>query len=170
MGKFFITCALLLTNILAIGQSYNFHQKEGDVYWQMIYEADIDIIMMLNMSGNFEQINTFNGITTARIVPRKINLNGRSAPSVPIYLSQSNMTGFVKIQQKDKRYRVTVNQIVFFNNNSSLGSIDESTPLETYATKRDGTFKPIFLNSAAEILNEALTAMFTPETDLGDDW
>lgn len=170
MKKLILLSLLFMTSMIASAQSYHFYSNEGMIYWQMVYEADVDIISMLTNSGKFDQINKAPGIVSAQLTPNKVNLNGRRNGSVPIYISQSNMSGFVRIQQKDGRYRVTVDQIVFSNNNSSLGQIGEETPLETYALKRDGSFKPIFLSTAAEILDEALTETFRPQEDLGDDW
>ena len=47
----------------------------------------------------------------------------------------------------------------------------ETTSLETYALKRDGTFKPAFFNSdSAAILDEMLNALFTEQNRLSDDW
>ena len=155
---------------MASAQSFNFHSEEGKIYWQMIYEADVDIVSMLTNSGKFDQVNKATSMISAYLTPNMVDLNGRRNGSVPIYISQSNMSGFIRIQQKDGRYRVTVDQIVFSNNNSSLGQIGEETPLETYALKRDGSFKPIFINTAAEILDEALTEIFRPQEELGDDW
>lgn len=170
MKRLFLLSLLFMASMIASAQSYNFYSNEGSIYWQMVYKADTDIMTMLVNSGKVEQINNIKGTITARLIPNKVDLKGRRNGVVPIYISQSNISGFVRIQQKDGRYRVTVNQIVFSNNNSNLGQIGEETPLETYAAKRDGSFKPIFLNSAAEILNDALTDMFKPADNLGDDW
>lgn len=170
MKKFILLLFFFATSIMALAQTYNFNSNEGKIYWQMVYEADTDIVSMLTNSGKFDQINKATNIVSAYLTPNKVDLNGRRNASVPIYISQSNMSGFVRIQQKDGRYRVTVDQIVFSNNNSSLGHIGEETPLETYALKRDGSFKPLFLSTAAEILDEALTEIFKPQEDLGDDW
>ena len=153
-------------------QSYNFYSENGCIYWQKIYESDVDLVSFLTNSGKFSEININDGIISTWLMPSRVNLNGRNNAEVPIYISQSNIAGFVRIQQKEGRYRVTIDQIVFFNNNSSLGEIGEETSFETYALKRDGSFRPIFLSSAAEILDEAFTYTFMPQMglNLGDDW
>lgn len=44
------------------------------------------------------------------------------------------------------------------------------TAIEVYALKRDGSFKGMFLNTAANILDEMLLYLFTDTYSLGYDW
>lgn len=170
--KRLVILSLLLTFCFAMtAQTHNFYSESYSIYWQKVYEADADIISLLTSSGKFDNINEADGIVSTRLIPRKIDLNGRQPGSVPMYLSLSNMTAFVRIQQKEGRYRVTVDQIVFISNTTTgLSQQGEQTTLETYALKRDGSIKPMFFNSAAAILDEMLTSLFSQSEDLGDNW
>ena len=169
MKRLLIILASLFASVTMM-QAQNFKVESGKIFWQKVYEQDADIETMLVNSGKFVDINITNGIITARIKPGKVDINGRSLMEIPIYIRDNYMTGFVKIQQKENRYRVTVDQFVFIDMvDSPLGQKGEETYLEVYALKRDGSIKPYFINTAAVIIDEALTSLFTPINDFADD-
>lgn len=171
MKKLVLLLLLLASVSILHAQSYNFNSEDNKAYWQMVYESDVDIVSLLTNSGKFDQINNVNGTISSRLVPQQVDLNGRRRGEVPMYLTLSNITAFVRIQQKEGRYRVTVDQINFIGNTTAgLSQQGEQTSLETYALKRDGTFKPMFLNSAAPILDEMFTALFSEQNNLDDEW
>ena len=171
MKRLLIFLAALFASTVMM-QAQNFKVENGNIYWQKIYEQDVDIKAMLINSGKFTDITQSNGMITARIKPAKVDANGRSAMEIPIYIRDDHMTAFVRIQQKENRYRVTVDQFVFIDMvDSPLGQQGEETSLEAYAIKRDGSLKPYFVNTASVIIDEALTSLFIPTNDLGnDDW
>ena len=169
MKRLLIFIASFFASVVAM-QAQNFKLENGSIFWQRVYEHDADIEAMLVNSGKFTDINISNGIYTAIIKPAKVDINGRSVMEIPIYIRDGYMTGFVKIQQKENRYRVTVDQFVFIDMvDSPLGQQGEETYLEVYALKRDGTLRPYFLNTAAVIIDEALISLFTPSNSLTDD-
>lgn len=165
----FIIAAMVCAT--AYSQTNNFYSDNSKVYWQKIYETDTDVSELLINSGRFSDIVEFNGIISARYNPTRVDLNARGLMEVPIYIRDSEITFFVRIQQKEGRYRVTVDQVVFIQAlDTQLSRKGEQTALEVYATKRDGSFKNIFLNTAADILDEMLTSLFVNTNTLGDDW
>lgn len=168
----FLSLVMIITSYIATAQTNNFYADNGNIYWQKIYESEADLVALLTNTGRFEQIKDINGIISAQMIPCEVELNGRSRGMTPMYLLSSNITCFVRIQQKEGRYRVTADSFVFIQNmNTSLSQMGETTSLETYALKRDGTFKPAFFNSdSAAILDEMLSALFTEQNRLSDDW
>lgn len=163
--------ALLLAQMALHAQTNNFFVENGKIYWQRVYEQDADIEAMLTNSGKFIDINTSNNIISATLKPGKVDIKGRSAMSIPIYIRDGHVTGFVRIQQKEGKYRVTVDQIIFIDMvDSPLGQQGEETALEVYAVKKDGSIRPYFLSTASSIINEAFIDLFMPAADLGDDW
>lgn len=171
MKKFFLISLLFMASMIASAQSNNFYSNGDKIYWQMVYEEDTDIIALLANSGRFEQISEVDGVVYAHMIPGEVDLKGRRRGTTPMFLLH-NMTFFVKIQQKEGRYRVTCDRFVFIQNiTTALSEQGETTPLETYALKRDGTFKPGFYTSdAATILDQMLTSLFTEPEEFGDDW
>lgn len=160
---------LICANLSA--QTNNFFVEDGKIYWQKIYDLDADIESLLTNSGKFENIKFADNTFSATIKSARVDPNGRGAMNIPIYIRDKNMTAFVRIQQKENRYRVTVNQIKFIGvTNSALISEGEETTLETYALKKNGDLMSYFIKTASLILDEYLTSIFMPVKELGDNW
>ena len=171
MKRFIAIIISVIACTTAYSQNCNFHSENGKVYWQKIYETETDISNLMINSGRFSDVVDFNGIISARYVPTRIDLNGRGQMEVPIYIRDSEITFFVRIQQKEGRYRVTVDQVIFIQAlDTQLSRKGDQTAIEVYALKRDGSFKGMFLNTAANILDEMLSSLFTDTYSLGDDW
>lgn len=163
--------AFMLISLASFAQTNNFYVENGKLYWQRVYEQNIDIESMLTNSGKFIDINFANGVISATLKPGKVDVKGRGPMDIPIYIRDGHVTGFVRIQQKEGRYRVTIDQIVFIDMvDSPLGKQGEETSLETYAIKKDGSLRPYFLNTASAIINDSFTDLFVLRNDLGDDW
>ena len=163
---------ILLASILASAtmmQAQNFNAEDGKIYWQKVYEKDIDIVSSLTNAGIFTDIISTNGVVSARMKQTAIDLNGRSTMSVPILIRDGNMTCFVRIQSKEGRYRVTAEQFKIHNKyeeNNQAG-----TELEFwYIKKQDLSLKPTFRNTAAPILDNMLSKIFTFKDKLDNEW
>lgn len=129
---------IFLISFLSFGQSNkfsNFVYEDGSVIWQKVYETELhrdDVVKYFEDSGIFisnslrVKDNTVSG-ETAIITP---NYDGAGVKpgSVPI-MFREGYKGFVLIELKDTRYRVTMSRGVFVSNLSiSIGNVTaEST-------------------------------------------
>lgn len=171
MKKLILFLVLLMTSMLTYAQTYNFHTDGNKVYWQKVFESNTDIVALLTNSGKFDDIKEIDGVISCRLIPQQVELHGRSRGSMPGYLTMCTITAFARIQQKEGRYRVTVNEIIFITNTTS-GIINqgEHRNIEMFALKRDGTFKPMFLEPGAQVLNKMFTVLFTQQNTLDNNW
>ena len=87
--------------------------------------------------------------------------------SVPIFIRDSNMTCSVTIQIKEGRYRVTAENLTFFNKYEKQPN---GVALEFWYIRQDKTLKPSFDKIPAPILNDALTELFNFKVTLTDEW
>lgn len=160
---------LICANLSA--QTNNFFVEDGKIYWQKIYELDADIESLLTNSGKFENIKFMDNTFSASIKSARVDPNGRGSMEIPIYIRDKNMVGFVRIQQKESRYRVTVEQIKFIAvADGPFDTQGEETTLELYALKKNGSLGSYFIKTASLILDEYLTSIFLPVKELGDNW
>ena len=163
---------ILLASVLAsvtMMQAQNFNAEDGKIYWQKVYEKNIDIVSSLTNAGIFTDITTTNGIVSARMKQTAIDLNGRSAMNVPILIRDGNLTCFVRIQSKEGRYRVTVEQFKIHNKYEENN--ETGTELEFwYIKKQDSTLKPNFIKTAAPVLDDMLSDLFEFSNKLDDEW
>lgn len=167
MKKIALFVTILLLGINMSAQTNNFISEDGNIYWQKIYESSIDVKSLLTNSGKFSDLNEVNGIISARMIPARIDLNGRSTMEVPIFIRDYDMSCFVRIQQKEGRYRVTADEFKFYDRyEKDHPGID----LEFWYIKRDGSLKPSFEKTAAPVLNDALMDIFKPKENLDNNW
>lgn len=149
----------------------------GDVIWQKVYETGLsynEIFTTIVNSGMFVGIVETDNTMTFRMLrtPVKYEHMGYSRMNIPIYVSSSDFSCFVTIQNKAGRYRVTVEDIVLIHNiKDHFGEDGEETDLEDYAIKK-GKLTKSFEGSPAAIYDKFLTDIFAFKTRsyMGDDW
>jgi hypothetical protein len=167
MKRTLIALAMFLLACTAQAQSNNFVCNDGRLLWQKVYESQADIVSLLTNSGKFTDIKVSDALVSARMTPCRVDLNGRSTMQVPIFIRDYNMSCYVRIQQKEGRYRVTADNFMFsarYDSNSS------GTELEFWYIRRDKTAKPAFFDITAPILDDMLTPLFQASNDLDNDW
>lgn len=167
MKKILIAAAILFATVFTVNAQNNFTNDDGKIIWQKVFESNADIVDALNGAGIFTDITVTEKAIYAKMNQTAIDLNGRSPMNVPIFIRDSNMTCSLTIQAKEGRYRVTVENLAFFNKYENQSS---GTPLEFWYIKQDKTLKPSFEKVPAPILNEALTELFDFKVKLTDEW
>lgn len=168
MKKIVILLASILASI-SLMQAQNFNVEDGKIYWQKIYENEIDIISSFTNAGIFTDIIETNGVVSAKMIQTAIDLNGRSAMNVPILIRDGNLTCFVRVQSKEGRYRVTVDQLKVhdkYDDNNEIGIELEFW----YIKKQDLSLKPSFIKTVAPVLDDMLNEIFAFKNDLDNEW
>ena len=174
---------LLLTILLASlcyslgAQVNNFSVSDSNqLFWQKVYESEMtydDIHNELLNGGYFTDILNNDGIITCRMPRTTVDVKalGYDRGSIPIYVSITDISGFVTIQVKDGRYRVTVDNIILTYNDSAVSDIGESNPIETWATNKNALRKG-FAGKPSVIYNTIFTDLFSfrPKAYLNDEW
>lgn len=138
--------------------TYNFLSEDGELVWQAIYDTIIES----------ETDNTITG--TIKPFDVSYKKQGKSSMQIPLYVRDSSFTGFVLIEIKDNRYRVTIRDLkaVYSFTNGLVHKGDEFK-LKDFAISSKGILKKSFLKSAAPLLNYDFTNMFTT-INLNEDW
>ena len=87
---------------------------------------------------------------------------GYSEMSTPIYISRSHINGFVVLEFKDGRYRVTLKKIVLTQKyNDPLTKQGEKTTIETFGLKKgENVMTSSFKKSPSLILNYTFSNKF----------
>lgn len=155
--------------------TYNFLSEDGELVWQAIYDTDIsieDIKKNLIQKGVLIIESETDNTITGTIKPFDVSYKkqGKSSMQIPLYVRDSSFTGFVLIEIKDNRYRVTIRDLkaVYSFTNGLVHKGDEFK-LKDFAISSKGILKKSFLKSAAPLLNYDFTNMFTT-INLNEDW
>ena len=60
MRRIALICMQLFLSITMYAQANNFHSEDGKIYWQKIYEKELDVVSALTNAGIFTDITTVN--------------------------------------------------------------------------------------------------------------
>lgn len=169
-----ITSYLAITSLYA--QSNNFDVSEGNLYWQKVYNVGLshdDLLNIIVNNGNFVDIND-GDVITFRLIRGKVNVEdyGYKRMAVPMYVVNYDVSCFVTIQNKEDRYRVTVDNIVLVRNvTTRMGKEGEEEPIETWAVKR-GSLSDGFSKEPATIYNGYFSNLFhfQKKSYIDDEW
>jgi hypothetical protein len=96
-----------------------------------------------------------------------------SEMSIPMYVARNFFTGFVVIEFKEEKYRVTIKKIMLTQKyDDGLSELGEKTTIETFAIKRGkNEMKGAFMKSPSIILDFTFTNAFTfTQVETDDSW
>lgn len=159
--KIIITTFLFISNIsFCFAQNPNFFVENDLVHWRYVFE-DTASIEGLKRKPKLEFLSDTNGIL------KKSSVND---PRI-----KHEMTAEFTIEQREGRYRVTVNNIRFYNTTQIQIDMFSSTlsdyPIETSLLRKNKTIKEkIWGIDLTEILNEYFLELFTIKITVEEDW
>lgn len=158
-------------------QDNNFLIEDGDIIWQKIYETNKPfekISSFIKESGIIKSIElSENSKLTGEFSTLGADFKGAgfSEMSTPIYIARNYFSGFVIVEYKYKRYRVTIKNINLTQKyNDGLSAQGEVSALNTYAIKKNSTIKKMFLGSASQILDFTFSKLFEINESKNSNW
>lgn len=147
--------------------------ENGNIIWQKIFVNNKNInevYSYMMRSGNFSEIKKTERQITANI--NQFLLNRKlSNSSGSLYMYTDDITGFVLIEFKEERYRVTVKNLTFISNTEiqALGDgVGARTQLERYALNSKGEYKKAFLKRDEGVIDANIGQLFKIQENEGD--
>ena len=163
---------------LAIGQSIvNNFEIENGIVWRKVFETNLafdQLVEKIKDSGLFENLDISEGKVTGEL--RKLSADykgaGYSEMGTPMYVARSFLKGFLIIEFKEGKYRVTIKNIILVHKYSdALSKQGEETNLDNFALKSSKQeFKPAFAKSPSLILDHTFTDAFSFMIEKKKDW
>lgn len=150
--------------------AYNFFTKDGDVIWQKVYPTNLstkEVFDAIKTSGNLFDITEIDQVLTGNLVERVAEYSslGYKRGNVPIFVNHL-LGGFVKVEMRDGRYRVTISKLYRINDASPAR---ERTDFTFYVNKK-GELR-LFPETAQIIFNAYFNKMFEmKDTAEDEDW
>lgn len=172
MKQLLLFLALLFFPVMLYGQQEEFTIDDGMVAWKRVYETQAEpeaVSRNLLATGYFHDVNTIDGMVTAELRGLRMDYKGAGYKrmSLPLYIVNNTYSGFVTIQFREGRYRVSVTRIRCLN--SRYGESD----LETFALdKNKVSFDKKFLEAPAAIISYTFDSLLSKldKNDNDDDW
>lgn len=164
------TTLLVLTVIFTIkGQETvdNFTPVDNETIWQKVYETTLNFKQLsdnIKSSGLFENLEIGENKVAGNIKPIDADFKGAGYGKMvtPIVISGSFFDGFVIIDFKDGKYRVTLKKIFLTKKYSdSLSEQGEKSSFESLCLKKGkNEFRDAFTKSPSKILNYTFSKRF----------
>jgi len=160
MKKYTLLLSMILFGFYAKSQNQNLYVENDLVHWRYVYENGFGINDLME-KPKLEFFNENKGII------KKNSMNHKKV--------NDEITADFFVEEKDGRYRVTVNNIRFFSTTQiQIGGISSSItdyPVETSLLKKDNTIKPkVWGIDFSEILHNYFFELFNAKESKNDDW
>jgi hypothetical protein len=155
----------------------NFIAAEGDLYWQRVYQTDNSfdgLVKLVQESGLLDGIEVADNMLIGNLVPVMADYKGAgySEMTIPMYVPRHTYSGFINIEYKEGRYRVTLKNILLTKRYDCPASKQGTqVNLEFFALKKNGAIAGGFKKKPSIILNYTFTDKFEfTELQIGGDW
>ena len=165
-----------LTSLFAQDTINNFRTEQDEVIWQKIFDTQLsfdDLLSHIQDQGVLESITSINDKITGDLKPFEVDYKGAgySRGFTPIYLLSNLFTGYVVIEFKEPRYRVTIRKVLMEKLYSDgLSRMGTKESLNSYVIKKGkNTMKDSFKGDASKILGYNFNKLFTIKKQ-DDNW
>ena len=168
MKKILILLASLTFPFLPHAQTDNFYVENGELIWRSVfsYDSEIDIIEQnLRASGYFFDFYRHDNVLTAELRDLKMDYSGagQKRMSLPTYIPNDYFYGFVTIEVKSDRYRVTVKRLN--GRDDKLGK----TIVDNIALTDSGELSDKFVGASSSVFDYTFTKIFSKIHEKNDD-
>lgn len=136
----------------------NFKIEENDLIWQKIFQSDtsMKVIDLFVSAGIIDNIIVKDNQIMGDLKPFDADFKGAgySEMNTPIYVARMRIKGYITVDIKVDRYRVTIKDIRLKQiYDDGLSKQGEETSLSSFALKGTTDFKPAFLKAPVKIYN-----------------
>lgn len=179
MKHFALLASLLFLTVYSVVQESvnNFTVKDNEIIWQKVYDTPLSfqaLTDVIKSSGLISNIQVAENKISGELKPIDADFKaaGYSEMLTPMYVSRSHIAGFMNIDYKEGKYRVTLNKIELTQKYSDgLSQLGEKSTLDSYGLKNSKTeFTNGFKKSPSIILNYSSDKKFHLKAEQKSDW
>lgn len=173
--KFLLIAFSLITSISIQAQSENenFYLSNNEVSWKKVYEttkSKQDVINYFKESGLFWSTETVADTLFCKLKAQHVDETKTGVAGVPAIVNKTAFKGLVRIELKDKKYRVIFSNIILVGDGEILKKGEEQTFEYNFLTKENTEYRPGFLKKPNSIYNITFSNLFEIASKKKDDW
>lgn len=173
--KFLLIAFSLITSISIQAQSENenFYLTENAVSWKKVYEttkSKQEVINYFKESGLFWSTETVADTLFCKLKAQHVDETKTGVAGVPAIVNKTAFKGLVRIELKDKKYRVIFSNIILVGDGEILKKGEEQTFEYNFLTKENTEYRPGFLKKPNSIYNITFSDLFEIASKKKDDW
>jgi hypothetical protein len=163
---------LIFFSWTAKGQEHHFIIEDGKIAWQKVYDSQLsaeEIVKAMKETGNFTDISLDGDKITANVNEFVIDYEavGAKLMRTSMYVTYYDYLGFVAIDIKEGKYRVTFKNIAM-NLNLVMNGLEKHPEFSEFSLK-NGTFRSGFLKDTY-LFEYTFDKKFKIEKKSGGDW
>lgn len=174
MKYLIITLTLIASlTVKAQSESENFYLSSPEISWKKVYETTKikeELITYFKASDLFWSTETIGDTIFAKLKPQKVDQTKTGVAGVPPIVNKTDYKGAVRIELRDKKYRVIFKNIILIGNGEILKKGEEQTFEFNFLTKEDTEYRPGFLKKPNTIYNITFTNLFEIKEKKKEEW
>ena len=174
MKHLLIVFTLLITvAVKAQSENENFYLAENTVSWKKVYEttkSKQEVINYFKESGLFWSTETVADTLFCKLKAQHVDETKTGVAGVPAIVNKTAFKGLVRIELKDKKYRVIFSNIILVGDGEILKKGEEQTFEYNFLTKENTEYRPGFLKKPNSIYNITFSDLFEITSKKKDDW
>lgn len=173
--KYLIIAFTLFTSITihAQAESENFYLSDEKISWKKVYETSLtkqDIINYFKKSDLFWSTETVGDTLFCKLKQQRVDPTKTGVAGVPEIVNKTSYKGLVKIELKDKKYRIVFTNIILVGDGEIVKKGEEQTLELNFLTKENTEYRPGFLKKPNTIYNITFTDLFEIKEKKKEDW
>lgn len=160
-------------NLKAQSENENFYLSTPEISWKKVYETTKtkqELIAFFKASDLFWTTETIGDTIFAKLKPQKVDPTITGVAGVPEIVNKTAFKGLVRIELKDKKYRIIFNHIILIGNGEILKKGEEQTFEFNFLTKENTEYRPGFLKKPNTIYNITFSDLFEIKTKAKEEW
>lgn len=174
MKNLLIVITLLITvAVQAQSENENFYLAENAVSWKKVYEttkSKQEVINYFKESGLFWSTETVADTLFCKLKAQHVDETKTGVAGVPSIVNKTAFKGLVRIELKDKKYRVIFSNIILVGDGEILKKGEEQSFEYNFLTKENTEYRPGFLKKPNSIYNITFSDLFEIASKKKDDW
>ena len=172
--KYLIINILLIFSINISAQEEDFFQlSNSKITWQKVYETPKTKAQLLTYFEDYKKFTAVRVVADtifAKLKPQAIDVNVFGTVGVPPLVNKSKYKGYVRIEIRDKRYRVTFNHLKLVGDGEIIKKNDEQTFEENFVRKDVSEYRPFFTKKPRDVYNHFFNTVFEIKVKKKDEW
>lgn len=173
--KFLIIVFVLLSsiNLKAQSESENFYLSASEISWKKVYETTKtkqELMDYFKASGLFWSTETIADTMFCKLKPQHVDETKTGVAGVPAIVNKTAFKGLVRIELKDKKYRVIFKNIILVGDGEILKKGEEQSFELNFLTKEFTEYRPGFLKKPNSIYNTTFSELFEIKTKAKEEW
>lgn len=173
--KFLIIVFVLFSSISlkAQSESENFYLAAPEISWKKVYETTKtkqELITFFKASDLFWAVETVGDTIFAKLKPQHVDETKTGVAGVPPIVNKTAFKGLVRIELKDKKYRIIFKNIILVGDGEILKKGEEQSFEFNFLTKEFTEYRPGFLKKPNSIYNTTFSELFEIKTKAKEEW